>query len=196
MWVYSQNKIQRFILIFSIVLVGVAVDQFTKKLAVDRHAVTSQESFYLGNFVRITYAENTGAFLSLGQKLPDTQRFWVMTGLNSLILLMVAGVLLLKNRLYFPVVIALSLVVCGGVGNLIDRIFRDGIVIDFLVVGIQSMNIPFRTGIFNVADFLIMLGLGLLIFCEFFSPKANFEAPDKVNPKLTTLESHKGKDGT
>jgi signal peptidase II len=44
-------------------------------------------------------------------------------------------------------------------GNLLDRIVRDGSVIDFMNLGLGHL----RTGIFNVADVQIMLGLGLLL---------------------------------
>lgn len=42
----------------------------------------------------------------------------------------------------------------GGFGNLIDRIFNEGRVIDFVNIGIGSL----RTGLFNVADISITLG--------------------------------------
>ena len=48
-----------------------------------------------------------------------------------------------------------SLVVGGGLSNLIDRVMRDGRVVDFLRVGFGD----FRTGIFNLADTAIVLGL-------------------------------------
>ena len=42
----------------------------------------------------------------------------------------------------------------GGFGNLIDRIFNEGRVIDFVNIGIGSL----RTGLFNKADISITLG--------------------------------------
>lgn len=48
----------------------------------------------------------------------------------------------------------------GGLGNLLDRIMNDGRVIDFMNLGIG----PLRTGIFNVADVCITIGVVLLIF--------------------------------
>ena len=52
-----------------------------------------------------------------------------------------------------------TLLLAGAVGNLIDRIRLDGLVIDFLNLGIG----PLRTGIFNVADMAIMAGAVLLV---------------------------------
>ena len=55
--------------------------------------------------------------------------------------------------------IGLSLVVAGGMSNLLDRIFRNGQVTDFAIIQIG----PFHTGVFNAADVLIMIGIGVII---------------------------------
>jgi signal peptidase II len=48
----------------------------------------------------------------------------------------------------------------GGIGNLIDRFCQHGEVTDFLNIGIGSL----RTGIFNVADFALLMGVALILF--------------------------------
>ena len=53
----------------------------------------------------------------------------------------------------------LALLLSGAVGNLIDRLRYDGLVIDFLNFGVG----PLRSGIFNVADMAIMAGALLLM---------------------------------
>ena len=57
-------------------------------------------------------------------------------------------------------VLAASLLVAGGVGNLIDRAAFAGRVTDFVTVGVGRL----RTGIFNVADVLIVAGVGWFVF--------------------------------
>ena len=52
-------------------------------------------------------------------------------------------------------VVGLALVLGGGIGNLIDRVLRDGLVTDFVQIGIGSL----RTGIFNLGDLAIVLGV-------------------------------------
>jgi signal peptidase II len=47
----------------------------------------------------------------------------------------------------------------GGLSNWLDRLVHDGIVIDFVSIGIGRV----RTGIFNVADLAVVIGLLLLI---------------------------------
>jgi signal peptidase II len=56
---------------------------------------------------------------------------------------------------------SLALILAGGLGNIIDRIFNDRHVTDFMNVGIGN---TLRTGIFNVADMCVTAGvIGLLI---------------------------------
>jgi signal peptidase II len=61
---------------------------------------------------------------------------------------------------YLITTIALVFILAGGTGNLIDRIFNEGRVIDFMNMGIGSI----RTGIFNMADIAIAIGTIWLIF--------------------------------
>lgn len=52
---------------------------------------------------------------------------------------------------------ALGLVIGGGIGNLIDRIFNDGLVVDF--IDFRIINFP----VFNVADICAVCGSGLVL---------------------------------
>lgn len=66
-------------------------------------------------------------------------------------------------------VLGISLVFAGGVGNLIDRIIHHGSVVDFINIGIGS----FRTGIFNIADVAIMGGSIFLFLLALHKQKEN-----------------------
>ena len=125
----------------------------------------------LGGILQIQYAENHGAFLSLLANLPPEARFWMLTVGNSLALLWLAGFLLTHPKLERIPFCALTCVLCGGIGNLIDRVCLDGIVIDFLNVGVMLGKVPLRTGIFNVADMAITGGAMLLVPWMFKSPQ-------------------------
>jgi signal peptidase II len=63
--------------------------------------------------------------------------------------------------------VSVALIVGGGVSNLVDRLRYGGYVVDFLNVGIG----PVRTGIFNVADMAIMVGVVLWAFSDKFWKK-------------------------
>ncbi len=175
-----EKRGNRIILIVAIVTIGLVLDHASKLWAIQSLKDTGGHS-YLGDVFRLQYAENTGAFLSLGSALSASLRFWLLTGLNSIILGIVAVVLMTRKSLLPSMVWALSLILSGGVGNLIDRIFRDGRVVDFMNMGIPWGPIQVRTGIFNVADVAIMLGLFIILSAEVFrkAPEDGGEAGKK-----------------
>ena len=151
------NRRWRAALLAFILVTCVGCDQATKKYAIDNFKGQPPISF-LGDTFRIQYAENPGAFLSLMADLPPEVRFWVLTVANSFVMLLVAGYFLTASDVDRPTLLALSLIVSGGVGNLIDRV-RFDVVIDFMNMGIG----PLRTGVFNVADMAITGGFLLLL---------------------------------
>jgi len=146
----------------------VVLDQATKALAIEWFR-GEPAIVFLEGFFRFTYAENRGAFLSLGGGLSEGMRFWLLTGLNGVILTAVLVVICRQPQMRLGVALALTLIFAGGVGNLIDRLLRGGIVVDFMNfdLGFSLGPIPMRTGVFNVADLAIMGGLFLLIGLEF-----------------------------
>jgi signal peptidase II len=56
-------------------------------------------------------------------------------------------------------IVALTLILAGGVSNLADRLIYGGYVVDFINVGIGSL----RTGVFNLADVAISAGVLMLL---------------------------------
>jgi signal peptidase II len=69
-------------------------------------------------------------------------------------------------------VASVSLIVGGGFGNLVDRVFRSGAVTDFIYMRYG----PLRTGVFNLADVFITTGVFALLLAAAFNgrrtPKA------------------------
>jgi len=151
------NKLSKPVIILLITLSCVGCDQATKAIAKQYLAPGSLLSF-AGDTFRSQYAENTGAFLSLGASLPEPWRQLVFTLFVGVFLLTLLSYLLFSRSLVKVAVVCLSFVFAGGISNLIDRIAYDGRVVDFLNVGIG----PLRTGIFNVADMAITFGAVVL----------------------------------
>ncbi len=137
----------------AILLACVGCDQVTKTVATRTLAGREVKSFWVDT-VRLDYALNPGGFLSLGSQMPDDLRKWTFIAINSGLLLGLGVFLGLKRNLPFALFVALVLILAGGIGNLIDRLCHDGLVTDFINIGIG----PVRTGIFNVADMAIMAG--------------------------------------
>lgn len=138
------------IIILSIIFI--IIDQVSKIIVVNN--LTNNKSIeVIKSFFYLTYTNNKGAAFS------------ILTGrriLLILVALIVIGVLIYyvrKNKIEGKVnKIALSLVIGGSIGNLIDRILR-GAVIDFIDVKIFGYNFP----IFNLADTFIVIGVFLLV---------------------------------
>lgn len=163
------RRTKRVAFVAALVVVLVGLDHLTKWLAVV-YLKEHPPIIYLGDLFRLQYATNTGAFLSLGAGLPEHIRPWLLTGLNGVILSVVAMFLIAKRQIPFLVTLALALILSGGVGNMIDRIFRDGVVVDFMNIGMPWGPLKIRSGIFNIADIAIMAGLFLMIGIELFAP--------------------------
>jgi signal peptidase II len=132
---------------------------------VTKHAASSflagmPSRTYLGDTVRLAYAENIGGFLSLGSTLPPAVRIAVFTAGTGLCLLLLVVVLVKWERGVLSA-LSLTLFAAGGLSNWLDRVVR-GSVIDFMNLGVGS----WRTGIFNVADVAIMVGACLFVVME------------------------------
>ncbi len=134
----------------------IVIDQVTKRVAAAALLGKPMHS-YLGDTIRIQYTENPGAFLSLGATLPAWARTAIFS-FGSAALLGFCVYSALRNEWPRLARVGLCLIFGGGVSNLIDRLAR-GTVIDFMNVGIGSL----RTGIFNVADMALMLGVALVL---------------------------------
>ena len=155
------QKLQRIGVLLFVLFVSVGCDQGTKLVA--QRYLSPQPRSYVYDLFRLQFAQNNGAFLSLGAFLPERMRFWVFTILVALILFgLLIFTLRTASKSSLTLLIALALILGGGIGNLLDRVLNNGLVVDFMNIGIG----PLRTGIFNVADMTLMAGIALLALHE------------------------------
>jgi len=147
------------IIILVTILACVGCDQATKNIVKEK-IPRNQVISLVHDAIRIQYTENTGAFLSLGDNLSERMRKSLFIyGIGS-VLLMIVLWLIMASESTISTVVAISVIVGGGVGNMVDRIMYGGYVVDFINLGLGSL----RTGILNVADLEIFFGGLLLIF--------------------------------
>jgi signal peptidase II len=148
----------------AIILICIVLDQLVKLLA--EHALKGRAGLsYLGDTVRFEYAENTGAFLSLGAQLDQGART-ILFVLGVMVIIGFCVVWLVKSAHTWLTIISLAAVISGGIGNLIDRVWR-GYVIDFIYMGIGLLH----TGVFNVADIAITGGLLVMLYDQYLNDK-------------------------
>lgn len=162
------RTLTRLLLVTSLLLGCVGCDQITKGAARSYLSGAPTQS-YLQDTIRLTYAENPGAFLSVGASLSKQARVLVFEGLVGALTLALIAAALFWHQLSKPQIVALSLLGASGLGNLIDRFLYDGRVTDFLNVGIG----PVRTGIFNVADVAGVLGVLIMLIKSANAPSNN-----------------------
>lgn len=154
----QESRTYRFLFVSLLLVVFVSLDQWTKSIA--RTSLASGDPvLLLGGMIRLQYAQNTGAFLSLGSGLPSQLRFilFVIFVAAALAATFVFGVA--ARKVTMVQLTSLALISAGGTGNLIDRIANQGTVADFMNLGIGSV----RTGIFNVADLCIVAGIVIFV---------------------------------
>ena len=152
-----QMKIFGRVFALFLILTTVGCDRVTKHIAATKLAGLPGQS-YLGGIFRLEYVENPGAFLGLGAGLPDWARIGLLTFGAAAGVVAVAVAAFKFHWVGLPFAGAM-LFIAGGASNLIDRILH-GSVIDFMNVGVGSL----RTGIFNVADIALMMGVVLMLF--------------------------------
>jgi signal peptidase II len=153
-----------------LILALLAVDQWTKHLA-RVHLQYHDVHRVAGNVFTLVYAENSGAFLSLGADLPEFVRRVILDGIVGIGLAVAAWVLFTGRMQTRWDTIALALIVAGGVGNLIDRMRYHGRVTDFIYLAAG----PLHTGVFNVADMAITAGVLWLMLSWAFVKKPKQE---------------------
>ncbi len=140
-------------------LLAVVLDQ-ASKWAVDS-SMQLYQSIPLVPYFNLTYVRNTGAAFSFLSEAGGWQR-WFFAGLAVVISIVITVWLARLKQHETWLAVALSLVLGGAIGNLIDRLAY-GYVIDFLDVYYQTWHWP----AFNIADSAITLGVVLMLLESF-----------------------------
>ena len=136
-----KSKWYKRLLSLGAVVLGVLVDFLTKLLAISRLKGEDPVPLVRG-VLRFSYVENPGR--------------WVFM-VFSVVAIVLIVIYLVRRDPPLTLFLSLSLILSGGIGNMIDRTFR-GVVVDF----IEFYLFPFP--VFNVADCLVVVGAGLLVF--------------------------------
>ena len=143
---------------FFLSLLLVLLDQVTKLLVYGY--IKPNNSIIINDYFSLTHVHNYGAAFSF---LAD-QSGWQRYALSGISMIASIAIIIWMRRVAVNQVLklsALSILLAGAVGNLIDRFFL-GFVIDFIDLHYQTFYWP----IFNVADILISVGVVLLIFSD------------------------------
>jgi signal peptidase II len=161
-------NLRRFLLLaLPVIILGICLDQAVKFWAA---AVLKQaDRVLIPGILRLTYVENTGAAFSI---LRGSRTFFLILTAISLMLGFYALLFVKIRRVGFW---ALSFVMAGAIGNMLDRI-RFGYVIDMFE------PIFVRFAIFNVADiFLTLGGITLALYILFWHDEKTLDGGKEVS---------------
>jgi len=145
----------------------IVADQISKNWIVANVPMNTIASRYMGDFIWIVHARNLGIAFSIGDSISRLLRILLFIILpagfitGAVVFSIVSKTITLLQRY------AISLIIAGGAGNLIDRIFRPDGVIDFIsfsLFGILGLD---RFPTFNIADLSITIGASILLISGF-----------------------------
>ncbi|MBQ8145705.1 MAG: signal peptidase II [Clostridia bacterium] len=140
------------IILVSIILGGIALDQLTKILVLNLMEL-GQSIKLIPNVLNITYIQNRGAAFGM-----LSEHRWVFMVISTVAIIGI-GIYLFgfcKERMMIKV--GLATIISGGIGNMIDRTAY-GFVVDM----IDFCLFDFWVWIFNVADACVCVGAGIVI---------------------------------
>ena len=171
------NKIIRTLFILTLISANIGCDQISKSIV--RESVDHQEwiEIYEDNFI-LTNVENPGAFFGWLGDLPPVLKGILLALLPSLAILAILFTVLTRTNLPKGAATGLSFIIGGGIGNIYDRIAH-GSVTDFLHIDLGL----FRTGIFNMADVSIMVGMGIVLMSMWWA-KDDIKKPDEMGSSI------------
>ncbi len=157
-----------------IVAVLVALDQFTKYLAVEKLMNKAPVSI-IKDFLILEYLENRGAAFGM---LQNQSLFFVIIGVVFVLCMLFALTRVPIHGKYHVMRFLLSLITAGAIGNMIDRVTLK-YVVDFIYI--IYINFP----VFNVADIYVTVGTAcLLILVLFVWKEEDLDFKNNKNPKL------------
>ena len=140
---------------FAVIIVTVFLDQLTKYLTV-LHLKPIDTYPIIEDVFHLTYVENTGAAFGM---MKDARWVFMVTSTVAIIGIlgyMIRRVYVKKEKIPVMEALSLSLIVGGGIGNMIDRT-----VLGYVVDMIDCRFINFA--VFNVADSFVCVGAGLMV---------------------------------
>ena len=152
----------------AVIIVTVFLDQLTKYLTV-LHLKPIDTLPIIEDVFHLTYVENTGAAFGM---MKDARWVFMITSTAAIIGIlgyMIHRYYVKKEKLHWAEALSLSLIVGGGIGNMIDRTML-GYVVD--MIDCRFINFA----VFNVADSFVCIGAGVMILHLFIMTAQEYKA--------------------
>ena len=158
-----------FLLTISIVV----LDQITKALVVRYIPINTVFASFFSDFLRIVHVRNTAVAFSIGSSLPYMFKvvFFIVLPLLVLVALSYYLVKARDEDLSVFERFALAGIVGGGLGNILDRIFRHMSVVDFISTNNYGLFGMERFPTYNLADAAVVISVILFLLSAIFTKK-------------------------
>lgn len=157
---------KRKLLPFILTVVVIILDQLTKMLIVKNIQYGTIGAQFFGDFLRIVHISNTGVAFSVGASWSETARHLLFSLLPLIVIGVVIFVYFRNDEFTYLQRWAITGIIGGGLGNLIDRFFRAEGVVDFIDVKFYGLFGLQRWPTFNVADSAVVV-CGILLIISF-----------------------------
>ncbi|MCQ2573582.1 MAG: signal peptidase II [Treponema sp.] len=155
-----KNKLLPFILTVAVII----LDQITKMIVVSKIPEYTIGCEFFGDFLRLIHVRNTGVAFSMGASWGQSIRRIMFLLVPVIVIGLVISVYFRNNDFTNLQRWAITGIIGGGLGNLIDRFFRPAGVVDFIDVKFYGLFGLDRWPTFNVADSAVVVcGIILLI---------------------------------
>jgi len=140
----------KYIYIISIIIL--LIDQISKLIVINTITYLKEINI-IPNFFSLMYVKNTGGAFSI-----FNNNVILLTIISVICLIFIIKYIIKNNKKLFLEDLSIAFITGGLLGNLIDRIFRSG-VIDFFKFKIITYDFP----IFNIADIFIVIGIFIIM---------------------------------
>ncbi len=149
----------------------VALDQASKYWIVSTIPENTIGMRFMNDFLWIVHSRNLGIAFSIGDDLSRLVRIGLFIILPAIFMALAMGYMVKSEKLTSLQRLAMTIIVGGGMGNLIDRIFRPEGVVDFLSFSLFGFLGLDRFFTFNVADTSVTVGACLILLSGFLWEK-------------------------
>lgn len=156
---------------FIVSAVIILADQITKAIIVAQIPENTIGSRLLNGFLWIVHTKNLGIAFSLGDTLSRALRIALFIIVPLAAIALAIAYCLRTDKLTPFQRYVIGAIVGGGLGNLVDRIFRPEGVVDFISLSLYGFLGMDRFPTFNIADASISVGAVLLALSSFFPAK-------------------------
>lgn len=158
-------KNKKIIYLISLITSNIILDQIIKFVIVKK--IYNSSINIIKGMLNFTYIENTGGAYGIGN---DSTFVFIIT--NIIVITLIGKFILSKkNDISTNIQFSLGLIVAGGIGNLIDRVFR-GFVIDYI-----DFSPLIKYPVFNLADICVVVGcivIGINIIVEMIKDRKKY----------------------